>query len=372
MSKACLSQSARVRRLPNFIDNSYPHSIHPSQPKRKNPLQSISSKSKKPKKSKAVNLSLRVITPPIVISNEKGFTTEFIQPPSVQTLFTWKFKDQHQWHPFESELSSRIDQCFITELKEVAYYTNGHHYILYFPEWKQVNVASGTTREVARYERELDQQMPKPLTLVDSSRVKQLLNILSSSYPPYWTHDQIQQGMTSPFLVECVQKDPQYSIVNQLMASDIKSVESIVKVYKVINPVQYFRYTHWCDLLKLKQQVEEQYVFHGTKECTTESIIKHGFKYRFNGRHNYGRGTYFAANARYSLDPLFAVPNSQGNQFLFISRYCIGTPVLGTSNLFPSTDESYHTAVDNLSTPKIFVSFHDDQSYPEFMVVVKM
>jgi poly [ADP-ribose] polymerase 10/14/15 len=126
--------------------------------------------------------------------------------------------------------------------------------------------------------------------------------------------------------------------------------------------------------LRLKHpnlELNEKYAFHGTSEKNVQSIVKDGFKFRFNGRHNYGRGSYFAVHASYSLDPAFAVKNAEGKRFLFINRVCLGKSVSGTPELGPSTNESYQSAVDYITSPSMYITFHDDQTYPEFLAILK-
>ena len=117
-------------------------------------------------------------------------------------------------------------------------------------------------------------------------------------------------------------------------------------------------------------QAQEIYGFHGTNPNTVNSIVRSNFRYRFNGRHLYGKGNYFAKNIGYSLDTLFAPTDGKGLQYVFIARVCLGKIVKGRDGLV-LTGEKHQSAVDKLSRPEIYVTFDDHQAFPEYLVVMK-
>lgn len=311
-----------------------------------------------------------------VISDEKGILKKSV---NVQK-FAWYFFDSsnpsNQWIPFDATISDEIEQSYLDCLDSVGYYIGSHNYKLVFSNRTQTNLSTHTQRLVQRCLKDFnpnDTSLPKPPSVADSSRISTLISMLGSSRPTYWTPEDIQKAMQSPQVVPCQPGDAEFVMVAKMIQVTCRE-RAVVKVSKIINPVQYFRYTHWCDMLRLKfpaMDLNERYAFHGTNEKAIEAIVKEGFKYRFNSRHLFGRGSYFSTNASYSLDPQFASPNANGEQHVIVTRICVGKTVQGTQNLFPSMDDSYQTAVDDMYLPTMYVTFHDDQTFPEFLVALK-
>jgi hypothetical protein len=311
-----------------------------------------------------------------VISDEKGILKKSV---NVQK-FAWYFFDNsnpsNQWIPFDATISDEIEQSYLDCFDSVGYYIGGHDYKLVFSNKTQTNLSTHTQRLVQRCPKDFtpnDTSLPKPPSVADSSRISTLISMLGSSRPTYWTPEDIQKAMQSPQVVPCQPGDAEFDMVAKMIQVTCRD-RAVVSVSKIINPVQYFRYTHWCDMLKLKfptMDLNERYAFHGTNEKAIEAIVKEGFKYRFNSRHLFGRGSYFSTTASYSLDPQYASPNANGEQHVIVTRICVGKTVQGTQNLLPSMDDSYQTAVDDMHSPNTFVTFHDDQTFPEFLVALK-
>jgi hypothetical protein len=121
---------------------------------------------------------------------------------------------------------------------------------------------------------------------------------------------------------------------------------------------------------------ERVYLFHGTDKVTAEKILQQGFNRNFAGAHAvaYGRGVYFARDAAYSSHPTYASRDSNGVQRMFMCRVVVGEYCLGTNGakvpdvLDPATNRLYDTTVDNTSNPSIYVTYHDAQCYPEYLL----
>lgn len=309
-----------------------------------------------------------------VLSDEKGMT---LGGTVTNQQYAWYFSaGPNQWIPIDSATSDAIEQSYLEKVDSVGYYIGQYHYKLVFSSMTQTNLATYMQRTVKRCSKKFDPNdvsIPKPPSVADSSRISALISMLGSSQPTYWTPEDIKQAMQSPQVIPCQPGDTEFDMVARMIQVSY-TTHAVVKVSKIINPMQYFRYTHWCDTLRLKfptMDLNERYAFHGTHEKAIDSIVREGFKYRFNSRHMYGRGSYFALNANYCMDPLFAAPNANGERFVIVTRICVGNTVQGTQDLLPSTTDSYQTAVDNVHSPSMYVTFHDDQTFPEFLVMLK-
>lgn len=121
---------------------------------------------------------------------------------------------------------------------------------------------------------------------------------------------------------------------------------------------------------------ERPVLFHGTDESTAKKIMQQGFNRNFSGLNAtlYGKGVYFARDARYSSSKSYARPNYEGVQTMFLCRvmvgeYCEGRADIKTPDVLDNTTHRlYDTTVDSVSDPRIFVTYHDAQVYPEYLI----
>ncbi|XP_034020662.1 protein mono-ADP-ribosyltransferase PARP14-like isoform X2 [Thalassophryne amazonica] len=124
----------------------------------------------------------------------------------------------------------------------------------------------------------------------------------------------------------------------------------------------------------------ELLLYHGTTEGNSKSIMKTGFNRRYAGQNgtSYGQGTYFAVDASYSANPAYSKPAAGGSQLMFVVRVLAGTYTLGNKDMkvLPPRNpqqphDLYDSAVNNLDNPTMFVVFHDDQAYPDYLITFK-
>ena len=90
----------------------------------------------------------------------------------------------------------------------------------------------------------------------------------------------------------------------------------------------------------------------------------------------YGKGVYFARDASYSAQPQYSEPDAHGHQHIFACRVVVGEYCLGKCDARTPDERSgqrsghtlYDSTVNNLRNPSIFVTYHDAQAYPEFLI----
>ena len=88
----------------------------------------------------------------------------------------------------------------------------------------------------------------------------------------------------------------------------------------------------------------------------------------------YGRGIYFAQNARYSAGDSYSVKDKKGHKHIY--RCCVLTGVFkqGSSGmkvpppLNKSTKKWCHSTVDNERNPTIFVIYENNMVYPQHLI----
>ena len=128
-------------------------------------------------------------------------------------------------------------------------------------------------------------------------------------------------------------------------------------------------YGHGC--------ANELSLFHGTVPDKLDVIAEQNLDPRLAGGRVgaiFGKGTYFAIDAKYS--DLYAQANDKGHKFMFLVKVLAGKTCVGNQDYLrpPQVDPSnstsplYDSCVDNVKSPRIYCIFHDTQYYPEHLI----
>ncbi|XP_072531780.1 protein mono-ADP-ribosyltransferase PARP10 [Salminus brasiliensis] len=156
----------------------------------------------------------------------------------------------------------------------------------------------------------------------------------------------------------------------------------VIKVEKLMNKLLYNQY-------RLKKASVEQssshpqvehILFHGTSETSVREICVHGFNRSFCGKNAtvYGQGVYFAVESALSVSDTYSPPNADGHKFIFVAKVLTGDFTVGKHDMraAPLKDGSgiavrYHSVVDKINSPTLFVIFNDTQAYPQYLITCK-
>mmetsp|Transcript_21478 Transcript_21478/g.52918 ORF Transcript_21478/g.52918 Transcript_21478/m.52918 type:complete len:924 (-) Transcript_21478:2660-5431(-) len=139
-----------------------------------------------------------------------------------------------------------------------------------------------------------------------------------------------------------------------------------------------------ADTSRQRQRLERCWLWHGTNVEVMDKILQQGFNRSFCGKNAtvYGKGVYFARDTSYSASPTYAVKDSKGYQYIMACRVAVGEYCPGVTNaLTPDIrDAKTHTLYDStvgllsgdsMSNPSIYVTYHDSQAYPEYLIKFK-
>lgn len=129
--------------------------------------------------------------------------------------------------------------------------------------------------------------------------------------------------------------------------------------------------------LTFEPGVHTRWAFHGTDQI--ESIIEDpmmGFQPLACGTRLgslWGSGTYFARDARYVVDGNFCPVQRDGTRQMLLCLLMTGMPCLGDPNQhgvlpFRRKPHRYHSSVDSLSSPEIFITQHPGAAYPAYLI----
>ncbi|CAK8690930.1 unnamed protein product [Clavelina lepadiformis] len=120
----------------------------------------------------------------------------------------------------------------------------------------------------------------------------------------------------------------------------------------------------------------ERELFHGTSAGDAEKICADGFDRGFAGKNAtvYGKGSYFAVNSSYSVN--YAERNALTSQYMFLAKvltgdFCKGSPDLKAAPEKLHSGDSkrlFHSVVDNVGQPNMFVVFKDSSVYPSHLI----
>jgi len=122
----------------------------------------------------------------------------------------------------------------------------------------------------------------------------------------------------------------------------------------------------------------ERILYHGTGKDTVLKICQQGFNRSFAGTRvgmKYGQGCYFARDAAYSINYSRNGEEKGDEMYLLCVRVAVGTYVKGTQDMIqppPRNENQLHdSTVDKEQNPTIFVTYHDAQAYPEYLIKFK-
>jgi poly [ADP-ribose] polymerase 10/14/15 len=167
-----------------------------------------------------------------------------------------------------------------------------------------------------------------------------------------------------------------------------KSVERFQFVTNVISIERIQNKSMWQSYAVKKQGMvsqkipdpEKKWLFHGTSGGSVEPIIQQGFNRVFSGKNAalHGKGVYFAKYSGYSADPEFSPPDEHGVQSIFLCRILVGHACKGTEDaVVPDVKDAAKNILFDSTTDKagdaatIFVTYHDAQQYPEYLIKFK-
>ncbi|KAL1271944.1 hypothetical protein QQF64_030960 [Cirrhinus molitorella] len=206
--------------------------------------------------------------------------------------------------------------------------------------------------------------------------LKRLENPPDFSLPIYW------DNMSQSDSLKVIVLDPS-SIEYQTVKRGFKRTvtKTVLKIERIQNMNLRRLYEGRKKELETKNHpggAGEKILYHGTSEASCSSIMTTNFNRNFAGQNAtvYGHGTYFAVNASYSANPIYAVPATDGTQLMFVAlvltgHYAQGQADMRTPPVRVAPEHLYDSVVDYVLNPSMFVVFHDCQAYPDYLITFK-
>jgi poly [ADP-ribose] polymerase 10/14/15 len=85
----------------------------------------------------------------------------------------------------------------------------------------------------------------------------------------------------------------------------------------------------------------------------------------------YGQGVYFATDFKYSAQSQYAPGGHVFQARVLVGEYTVGDARMKVAPTKPHLNRPYDSVVNNVSSPTVFVIFHDSQAYPEYLITFK-
>ncbi|KAL3861805.1 hypothetical protein ACJMK2_007823 [Sinanodonta woodiana] len=189
-------------------------------------------------------------------------------------------------------------------------------------------------------------------------------------------------------LVELKQSCVEFKKVESSLLATLNPSEiQINYIYRVQNRELWMAYDGQRKSMKISmdragqtKEVDERSLFHGTNSIdTVQGICTNCFDFRVCGKHGtrYGKGAYFARDAKYS-HRYTGSSSTSTDRYMFLAKVLVGEYTIGSSTYTRPPEKPGATAhqlfdscVDIVDNPSIFVIFDLKQCYPEYLICYK-
>ncbi|XP_006635980.2 protein mono-ADP-ribosyltransferase PARP10 isoform X1 [Lepisosteus oculatus] len=272
---------------------------------------------------------------------------------------------QWVWHdgksdstPYPPSANVFIENAWKMKEKRIDILFDSQPYTIDFGKMEEYNIVTGKSVRIAR----------KLLSDVD----------LYSDLPE---EDLTNLSSLPDATVVCKESDEFQDVVSDFYDTirEYHNKIKVVKVEKLTNRLLYNQYKlKKASMLQSAADPEvERTLYHGTNETSVKEISIHGFNRSFCGKNAtvYGQGVYFAVDSALSVQDQYSPPNADGHKFVFVAKvltgdYTKGRHEMKTAPLKENTEMPlrYHSVVDTMDSPSLFVIFNDTQAYPEYLI----
>ncbi|XP_026018057.1 poly [ADP-ribose] polymerase 14-like [Astatotilapia calliptera] len=212
-----------------------------------------------------------------------------------------------------------------------------------------------------------------------TTKLKRLENLPDFTFPLYWDPMAANETMK---VVSLETSSAEYHTVKEAFKRTVpKTVMKIERLQNVhLRRAYEAQKKHISDKNAHEGGAAEKPLYHGTTQENCHSIMTTGFNRSFAGQNAtaYGHGTYFAVNASYSAQPTYSKPAADGSRLMFVARVLTGVFTQGqaTMKVLPLRNSQqphnrFDSAVDKIDNPAMYIVFHDNQAYPDYLITFK-
>ncbi|XP_070551859.1 protein mono-ADP-ribosyltransferase PARP14-like [Ptychodera flava] len=270
----------------------------------------------------------------------------------------WLYWNEDGFEEYEDEVAGHIEQEYKAGNADAFFELDECSYQVCFNSMTEIDLSDGSKVPVRRDLKEDGISLPKHWApMHDSEEVKEVPLIRSS--------------------------EEYISIADEFKISMLPTETEIVEIKRIQNRQLYRQVVLKKQTMQYRSipgiQIERK-LYHGTSFETCAKINAQGFNRNFAGKHAaaYGRGCYFALNAKYSSADRFSPRDTNGHKHIYVCKVLTGEYTQGRRDMLvpPSKNHNnptdcYDSVVDNTTNPTIFVIFYDAMAYPEYLITFK-
>jgi hypothetical protein len=224
----------------------------------------------------------------------------------------WQFLDNElNWQTYVYEQTVLLERMFLQDRNSCAYFERGgYRYTVNFATMQQTNQSTGRWRPVRR--------IGNPncaSTASDSAsgaavaKADQFTKMVAAFVPKTW-QSQANEAYSGYWLLDVSNSGETWNEYKEIAALFRKTApqhKRLKSIKRVENHELFIAFhVHKTQIeARRRKQVEVRRLFHGTRGEYIHAICRQGFDCRLHGSATgfvFGRGSYFARDARYSLD----------------------------------------------------------------------
>ncbi|KAL3861813.1 hypothetical protein ACJMK2_007831 [Sinanodonta woodiana] len=305
-----------------------------------------------------------------------------------KTQWRWFYTDYYgRWHLLEPEfLQFTLEQKFTSKCQDTYLLCRDNYQVNYrinFRNMKQINNQTGKERQLMR----------RPLFVsaedVESKHYPKKIaiptGVNATPLPTGWVPWDLAHAFE---LVDLTQDSDEFKKVESSFFATLPTQPfQIAYIFRVQNMELWMAYEGQKRSMKVglerdgqTKEVDERKLFHGTDSVDTVlGICTNNFDFRVCGKNGtfFGRGAYFAQDARYS-HRFTNFNRSTRERYMFLAKVLVGE----YTNGFPTytrpppkpggkAHKLFDSCVDNIDNPSVFVVFDLKQCYPEYLICYK-
>ncbi|XP_046551702.1 protein mono-ADP-ribosyltransferase PARP12-like [Haliotis rubra] len=289
------------------------------------------------------------------------------------TQWVWYWQDNSkEWSPFiPPELQLTLETKYLAGQNTYLYTIADQEYRLDFTSLVQVNRKTLTRRPV--------QRRPMFVSLDDARSCQQTCSSLLMSpatVPPtdvssHWAPlDRYQNSEKVELNTSSDEFTTVMSSIYKTLSADRCQVQRVYRLQNALLCLNFLSMKRTLQVSHSTESIDERHLFHGTDTLdVVDNICINNFDFRVSGKNAtmYGKGAYFARDAKYSH-----CYTKGRNRYMFLARVLVGKYALGDSSYTRPPPRKghvlYDSCVNDINNPSIFVIFERNQCYPEYLV----
>ncbi|KAM4537418.1 protein mono-ADP-ribosyltransferase PARP14-like isoform 2-T2 [Odontesthes bonariensis] len=258
-------------------------------------------------------------------------------------------------------------------------------------EWQEQSLHDNYRLEEAHEKKQVSVDLTKPdgrtfkvnLTALEATdwqkgtvyKVQRMETEAGFDLPTHWEqmHDEVFRK------VELQPNSPEYQDVATGFLQTAK--HNIHKIERVQNVYLWHAYSVCKRRILAKNgsaELGEKLLYHGTSAESCSCIERDRFDRSYAGAHAamFGKGVYFAVDANYSAGR-YSPADASGLKRLYVARVLTGRYTVGNASMKAppprgsDPTDCFDSLVNNQQQPAMFVIFHDDQAYPEYLITFR-